>query len=244
MNCLQYRREKLADPRRRTDASCAHENACPACRAFTQRLGVFEERLAAAVLVPVPDGLAERALLGARKLRARSLRAWALAASVLIAALAIWPDWSPPPALEYASVGIEHVATHDEPGARRALAAPHGEAGADPRQFQSILAGLGARVQGRLGEILYIHRCPLPGGGTGWHFVLDTEAGRATVILVPPPHARPQAGPSQAHFAGYSAWSEPSGSGVQWIVVADTPGVTEAVARLMRERVSWSEGAG
>ncbi|HMM72810.1 MAG TPA: DUF3379 family protein [Rhodocyclaceae bacterium] len=243
MNCLQYRREKLADPRRGTDASRAHEEACPACRAFARRLDVFEDRLAEVVRVPVPEGLAERALLGARRQRARSLRAWALAASVLIAALAIWPGRVPPPEFEYAHVGIEHVSSQDEPGARRALATAHGEASADPRQFQSILAGLGAHVQGRLGEILYIHLCPLPVGGTGWHFVLDTEAGRATVILVPPPHVRPQAGPSQAHFAGYSAWSEPSGTGVQWIVVADTPGVTAAVARLMRERVSWGGGA-
>ena len=59
-NCLEFRREKLADPRHLSPDALAHLNECAACRGFAAEINENEARLAAALAVPVPEGLAER----------------------------------------------------------------------------------------------------------------------------------------------------------------------------------------
>ena len=62
-NCLEFRREKLADPRHLSPDALAHLNECAACRGFAAEINENEARLAAALAVPVPEGLAERIVL-------------------------------------------------------------------------------------------------------------------------------------------------------------------------------------
>ena len=63
MNCLEFRHEKLADPRRLSAEALAHLEQCALCDAFARSVDESEARLAEMLRVPVPDGLAERAIL-------------------------------------------------------------------------------------------------------------------------------------------------------------------------------------
>src|SRR5262249_54445527 len=82
-NCIDFRREKLADPRRLTEAAEEHLIACPACQAFSRRVNAGERMLQQTVAIDVPDGLAERILVGSRARTRSPFKLWALAASVV-----------------------------------------------------------------------------------------------------------------------------------------------------------------
>ncbi|MBS01740.1 MAG: hypothetical protein CMQ24_03425 [Gammaproteobacteria bacterium] len=65
MNCLDFRREALADPRlARTEPALAeHAAACDACRRFAGELAALDAEIERALDVPVPEGLAARIML-------------------------------------------------------------------------------------------------------------------------------------------------------------------------------------
>ena len=54
MNCLEFRREKLADPRRLSREALAHIGECAACRGFAIEVNENEERIAAALAASSP----------------------------------------------------------------------------------------------------------------------------------------------------------------------------------------------
>jgi hypothetical protein len=70
MNCLEFRREKLADPRRLSREALAHMGDCAACRGFAIEVNENEERIATALEVPVPEGLPSASSCAARPARA------------------------------------------------------------------------------------------------------------------------------------------------------------------------------
>ncbi|MBB3226684.1 hypothetical protein FHW69_001274 [Luteibacter sp. Sphag1AF] len=90
MDCLQFRRQLMAEPRSHDPQLLAHREECPACQAFWLRTQHFEDQLEQAMDVPVPAGLADRILLAqatdARRRQMVRRRGWlAVAASILIA---------------------------------------------------------------------------------------------------------------------------------------------------------------
>ena len=110
MNCLEFRREKLADPQRASGEARSHAFACAACSAFARRFDESERSLALALEVPVPEGLVERILFRAGNPQ-RSWRALAAAASVFAALAAGFSVGVSRQTDElYARLAIEHVA--------------------------------------------------------------------------------------------------------------------------------------
>src|SRR5438270_15750 len=110
MNCLDFHRAKLADPRRLTDEARLHVQACPECAAFASSVDEGERHLAEALASPVPDGLAERIILRSRA-RAPAWRAWAIAAGILLAVAAafFYAGESRNAGDQYARLATEHV---------------------------------------------------------------------------------------------------------------------------------------
>lgn len=88
MNCLEYRRELGADPRRETAEMLEHRRNCSGCAAHHARSLGFELALKRSLAVPVPDSLAERILLSQttseRGLRSRRHRRWAWSAAAAV----------------------------------------------------------------------------------------------------------------------------------------------------------------
>src|SRR3972149_2788040 len=111
MNCLEFHRQKLADPRRLSGAAPAHPGDCPGCLACARSVDECERDLERALTTPVPEGLAERVILRQRGEGRPAWRAWALAAGIVVA------------------VGVGYViGSSPHPFARLAIAHAAGEA--------------------------------------------------------------------------------------------------------------------
>lgn len=182
MTCLEARRELQADPARPSAALRAHLADCESCAAAARRARALDERLAEALRVPVPDGLADRLLL-AQTTRARhrfQRSAFALAATVVLsltAALA-WQFGVRPvnEARALETYVVEHI--RSEPQAFEAAEPVPREA------VVSLLAEYGLELAGTVDDITFLARCPTP-SGTGLHFVVRTDRGPVTAIYMP-----------------------------------------------------------
>jgi hypothetical protein len=228
MNCLELRRDKLADPRRLSPESEAHGKSCPACAAFAREVDESESALDRALMAPVPEGLAERVLLHAHRPR-RGWRLWALAASMLLAValgfLAVRE--TPRSDDEYARIAIEHVVM--EPEAHSVIR------DADPEAFRRVVQNLGGAVKDMPGTIRYMRLCPY-GEGFAWHIVFETAEGLATLFLVPE-STRPAA--QTAAVGGWSAAVEPTARGYYAIVTASAD-ATSRFVKVLRDCIVWN----
>lgn len=232
MNCLEFRREKLADPRRLSREAASHLGECAACRGFAIEINDNEAHLAAALAVPVPEGLAERVVLrrktGSLLFAKASPRLWAMAAAVLLTLTFGFQQWKEFGSQEYARLAIEHVMHEPKSFTTARLA--------DPRLFRTVLENFGGELQGSIGRVRYMKLCPVP-EGTGWHIVFETEDGQlATLILIPA--RRMKGGIELARIGGWNAVARPGGQGF-YAVITDSPDSLGQVDELVRSRVRW-----
>ncbi|OGA17613.1 MAG: hypothetical protein A3I63_03655 [Betaproteobacteria bacterium RIFCSPLOWO2_02_FULL_66_14] len=227
MNCLEFRRLKLADPRRLPPDAGKHAAGCAACDAFAREVDETEAALDLALTAPVPEGLEDRIIFRSRHLRP-AWRAWALAASVALGVGLGWIAWNAQsPSGQYARLAIEHVVL--EPESLTTLR------NAGPEAFQAVLRELGATLNESLGTVRYVRLCPVE-DGFGWHVVFDTPHGLATLIFVPGKALR---GRETASMSGWNALAQPTRSGYYAIVTASAAH-TDRVDQWLRERVVWS----
>lgn len=182
MNCLEFRRHILADPRRPGAAERAHAAECAACADFLDKQRDFDAKLFDAMQVAPPDGLADRILV-ARGLRKRRW-AWPIAASIVLAAtlVALWPRLG---ADELGREAIAHVA--HEPQAFTASYAVPDDA------LATMLSAQGMNLARAVGRVTYSTLCPV-GSYIARHLVVRTAEGPVTLLLMPDdPRARRRA---------------------------------------------------
>jgi hypothetical protein len=190
MNCFEFRKLLLVDPRMLTAEQERHRAECAACAGLAREIGEFEARVHAALQLPVPEALAERVLLRRKMIRTPALHVWALAAS-LVAAIGLGVSFYLPfddreervfaatalgsahPAVAAIAYVVEHEAGLLQKGAR-----------GDPEVMRDALVRLGLKLPAEGVTVQYLGKCPVP-GGTGEHVVLRTPAGQVTLILVP-----------------------------------------------------------
>lgn len=227
MNCLEFRREKLADPRRLPPETQAHASGCPACAAFAREVDQSERALDRALMVSVPEGLADRIILQSRRPRL-AWRAWALAASVLMAVALGFAFWEGQKSAEdYARLAIEHVVM--EPASLAEMRDP------DPEAFRTVVHNLGGSVKDMPGKIRYIRLCPFE-DGLGWHVVFETPEGLATLFLVP--GKKPKA-VQAASVDGWNAVVHPMERGYYAIVTASSS-ATSRFLQMLRDCIVWN----
>lgn len=176
MNCLDFRRAILVNPRQPDADSRLHALECAACREFLERQREMDAELFAALQVPPPDGLADRILV-ARGLRpARRGRLWAIAATLVLAAGAAMIGRTflggDPIGLE----AIEHVA--HEPQSFTITHAVSNEI------LPVLLADQGMKAARALGQVTYARFCPMD-GRIARHVVVRTAEGAVTLLLMP-----------------------------------------------------------
>lgn len=228
MNCIEFRREKLADPQRISAAAREHASGCSACAKFGRSLDDADAEIQRALSVPVPEGLADRVLLHAGGRGRPAWRAWALAATVVLgiglAATLLMRD----PDGATARLAIEHVLHEPE-----SLTTRYQEDGAS---LTVALRSVGASLSSPIGQVRYVRLCPWENGGTAWHVVFDTPQGLATLIVVPDARVREKSGASEG---GWNAQVQPIRRGF-YAVVTSSPEESERVSALLRERVNWN----
>jgi uncharacterized protein DUF3379 len=226
MNCLEYRRSKLSDPRRLPEDARSHERECAQCAEFAREVDATDVSIAEALAVRVPEGLAERVLLRRRPARWRWMP-WALAAGLAIALTTVLHPFRSDPSQQYARLAIEHVVMEPESFTT--------ERGSDPAVVQAALRSFGGTLKEPIGRIRYVRLCPVE-GGTGLHIVFETPEGLATLILVPDKHI---ASAAVADAAGWDALVQPAPRGHYAVVTASRAG-TVAADRLIRQRIEWN----
>lgn len=226
MNCLDFRREKLADPRRLSAQAKAHAEGCPACTAFAREVDESERALDRALQTPVPEGLAERIIFRSRKPRA-AWRAWALAATVVLAVALGAVFVQNRNADQYARLAIEHVVLEPE-----SLTTVRN---ADPEAFRAVVQSFGGTLKDLPGKIRYIRLCPVE-EGFGWHVVFETPEGLATLVLVP---GKQMPRLETATLGGWDALARPVRGGYYAIVTASRA-ATSSFEKMLRECVIWN----
>ena len=200
MNCLQFRRAVLSDPRRPGDQAAAHVGQCAACAGFLAHALESEDEIAAALRIEPPGGLAER-LLGRAKRTQRPWRRLALAASLLVAA-ALGYLLGAPRTDPLALAAIDFV-VFDE---------AHAIAVAKPPDMQALVdvsRKMQVSLSKQLGELRHI--CVYPFAGAGAHHLLvSTPLGKVTLLLMP---ERGLAAGAAANARGLRAAIVPAGAG-------------------------------
>ena len=219
MNCIEFRRALLVDPRRLCEAALRHAELCGACRSVRARALAFEREIEDALRVPVPESLA-RALPGPRKMP-RPLRRFAIAAGLLLAA-AVGALVSIPRADPLVRAGIEFV-VYDE--ARSIV-----DAGAtDWRTIQRAADEMGVSLPERLGAMRYVCLYPLA-AGPAHHLLVKTPFGKISLLLIP---GHPVAARASGDKYGLKAVVLPASRG-SVIVVGDSARSIQRVESLLR----------
>jgi len=180
MNCLEYRRQLAADPRRETPEMVEHRRECSGCAAHHARALGFELQLRRSMLIAVPDGLAERILLAQATAERRDhgsqrrYLGWAMTAAVLLVVAIGVIGLSPGAA--FADAMVKHMRDEPESFVPR-LAMPESEV---LRRF----AQRGVKVAGPLPPgISYAAPCPV-GSYLSVHMVMPQDDGAVTVIYI------------------------------------------------------------
>ena len=200
MNCLEFRRIALADPRRLEAEAAGHAERCAGCKDFLVRSLEAEARLARALRVPVPRGLRAR-LLDRSAFPRRPLRRLALAAGLVIAVaitLVIgWPRNDP-----LALAGIDFVMFEEAQAIADAKPT-------DAAVLARVAHHMGVSLPEQLGEVRYVGTCPFA-GTTAYHVLVKSPLGKVTLLLVP---ERPLASRAVASAHGLEAAIVPAVAG-------------------------------
>lgn len=177
MNCLEYRRLTLAEPRGRSAARLAHRLQCSGCARWTRAQAKIDAAIEKALAVPLPDGLADRVAMRAawqRPTRPRWLSIAAAMGALAIGAL-LAVHMLDRPAL--ADTVLDHV--YHEPDLL--LAADDAIA---PARVAAVLARVTAHIDGEIGTITHAGLCPI-NGVLAAHLVVQGEMGPIAVIVMP-----------------------------------------------------------
>ena len=226
MNCLEFRRQKLAMPKQLGKEEQQHLHECPQCAAFSKRVDEHEDELRKTVLVAVPDGLADRVLLNLVPRRKRNIRVLAFAASLLLSAsLVLVYQHMIHPGL--ADAVIAHVL--EEPYTLTATQKVPWE------NLANAFAGYGGTLRGSIGDVRYLGWCKIR-GNLGRHIVLETQYGTASVVLLPRGNTSEIGSMLSEH--GLSAVVIPAGRANMGII-ADSPQNVEKVEKLLRQHLAW-----
>ena len=176
MNCIDFRREALAQPLRLAAAAGEHAAGCDSCGPFLERLREMDAELHQAMSVPVPDGLADRVLVSQGIRGRRRPWLWAIAAGVVLAFLVALLARPLITGRELAGEALAHVA--HEPQSFK-LVSSHA-----PDLLPKELAQQGVRLARTVGEVTYATLCPME-AVKARHLVVRTAEGPVTLLLLP-----------------------------------------------------------
>lgn len=182
MSCFQVARILLAAPRERTADHIVHICACARCARLAAAAAILDRELEQALLVDVPDSVADRVLIGHRWRRRRKGRiAVAAIAAVLTAALGLTQLYRPAPALRTVDARHPAVAAIAEvvrERGRRGPPLPRPDADVDLRR-------VGLNLPASEGRSEYVGACRVAGSIRCEHIVVITAQEQTSVLLVP-----------------------------------------------------------
>jgi len=180
MNCAQYRRAILADPRDANPELRSHRDGCRECLEYTDRQLRFEGRLERAMRVSIPAARAASVVplrTPALRRASSSRRGWlAMAASVLILVAVAGGLWLAEPHASLAADVVAHMAGEPQAWARTDIPVP-------PPELAQALADARVRLDPKAGMVSYARSCLFRAHHVP-HLVVQTEMGPVTVMVL------------------------------------------------------------
>ncbi len=229
MNCLQFRRTKLATPRQMPNDAAIHALECPSCAEFARDMDRFESQLEVAVNIPVDPGLAQRIVLDGKLKTGRRTRLYAIAASaLLVSALAVgigYRQFAPDTRMLHASVdhvlGEPYAFDSKQAVTQDDLKLAVGNSGGDlKKDFANA--------------VIYLHDCPVP-GGVGKHIIWVTPRGKVTLITMPNQTVHWRA---EGEYKGLITALRPAGRG-SFAIVADNEAALKTAEAMLDQHIHW-----
>lgn len=174
MNDLDARRLLLADPRHLSPELREAIEARPQLAEFRDELLRLDERMRiAATAAPVPDGLADRLVLGARY-GARPGVKLAIAAAIVSLAIAI--PWHAAREQSFEVAMMDHV--------RESTVELRDDSGIEPAVLRTSLQGIGVGLRDTPYRVRHLGHC-IVAGIQGRHFTVDGPGGVVSFVLLP-----------------------------------------------------------
>lgn len=184
MNCLDFRREILADPQSGDEDMLAHEAGCPTCAPFAREVRAQDIQLRSALQsITPPQGMAERIQLAARfEQRAGVQRRWwySAAAAVLMAVgVSMVSLFST--SLDRSNVALaQSVINHIEDESNHL----HEARPVSTRRLNRVFQRFGAELADNIGTVNFAAEC-LMRKRNGVHLVMPGKMGPITVFFMP-----------------------------------------------------------
>jgi len=178
MECLEFRRAAGADPGHLSAEAAAHRDACPKCAEYLRQTLTLDERILAALRVPMPErGAAAVAPPNVVAFPRIERRRWmALAASIAGGVMIGSLLWVSGPRTSLAEDLVRHMA--HEPGVMVMSSAPE-----DASRVEQVMESGGIRLRSDAGMVSYAQTCPFRGENVP-HLVVQTDAGPVTVMVL------------------------------------------------------------
>jgi hypothetical protein len=179
VNCLEFRREILADPYDLSAEARAHRDRCSTCERFYTETRDTDRNIHQAMKIDLPEGLTARILLKQSLKKNRVSRArWSwLAAPASNVAAAIFGDYfsTRPPPLD--KLLVSHI--EGELGMVQRMSGP-------VRQptIHEVLNQIHLGARQPLRHVVFAANCVIEGELVA-HLVVQDGTGRYTVILIP-----------------------------------------------------------
>lgn len=165
IDCAEYRRTLLADPRATSPELAEHLAHCPDCPAYSERLLRFEGRLAHALRVDahVPRAYARRG-------------GWLAMAASLVVALLAGTLWLGAPHASLAADVVAHMAEEPQAWVRTDVPVPSTD-------LAPVLAEAHMSLRPDAGMVSYAQSCLFRGHHVP-HLVVQTARGPITVMVL------------------------------------------------------------
>ncbi len=232
MECLEFRHAAGADPRHLDAAAREHSAACPKCAEFLRQTLALDERIFAALSVPVPERPTGPQATNVVALPRIERRRWmALAASIAGGVMVGTLLWVSGPRASLAEDVVRHMA--HEPGVMVQTAAPE-----DASQLQRVLERGGIRLAPDAGLVSYAQTCQFRRARVP-HLVVQTDAGPVTVMVLPRERVDV---PVPFDEGGYSGTILPAGPGSIAVLGHQSRPVLDQVADRVAAAVEWTTG--
>lgn len=230
MDCLTFRRLKLAAPQAVSAAQLLHLRSCPACGAFARQLDAFERDLCDVVTLPVPDGLAEQIILGLRRPQRFGRSHLAMAATVMLTLIASFAFVLAPDRNSERDHVVDALAAHvaSEPEILR------DRGSIEPAKLVAAFSQYGGILEESVGVVRHVDRCVIL-GVMAHHIVIQTDYGPATLILLPKTRTSTK---RPLLRDGFAIAVMPLQSGSLGILT-DTADRASKVESLIQSRVRW-----
>jgi hypothetical protein len=221
MDCNQFRRALLTDPRDASAELAEHRATCHDCAQFAERLMSFEGRLERALRVEAFDA------------PVRNVRWLAIAASVLVAIVVAGSLWLAVPGPSLAADVVTHMAGEPEAWKTTDVPVP----GSD---LSAVLGDSHLRLKPDVGVVSYAASCLFRGHHVP-HLVVQSAAGPVTVMVLV---HEPVRASTQFDESGYRGVIVPvAGHGSLAVLTrgeATDPKIVEEIAARVENSIVWN----